>query len=152
MRCSGLWDSNSRCRSSAALEGLRPIDILILCMPGWTSVRVRNHTIYGCMTGKDRALMLENTPRIVCLPEAGSIWTPSHVIQARREGFDCTPGGWVGVRERQNYFAPTERGPSGCRVGACADLVGEVATSSDPTWEERRLAGSGKTILRGCGL
>src|ERR1044072_542925 len=56
------------------------------------------------MTGKDRALMLENTPRMVCLPEAGSMWTPSHVIQARREGFDCTPGGWARGGERQTIL------------------------------------------------
>src|SRR4051812_43929925 len=107
MRCSGLWDSNSRCSSSPGLEGLRPIDILILCVPGCTSVSVRNHTMYGWMTGKDRALILENTPRIVCLPEAGSIWTPSQVIQVRREGFDCTPGGCEGAGERQTIFRPS---------------------------------------------
>src|ERR1700694_2731241 len=48
--------------------------------------------------------MLENTPRMVCLPEAGSMWTPSQVIQASREGLDCTPGGWAGARERQTIF------------------------------------------------
>src|SRR6478609_8440107 len=96
MRCSGDLDSNSRFRSSAGSVGLRPMDILMRCVPGWTSVSVRNHTMYGCMTGKESALMLENTPRMVCLPEAGSIWTPSQVIQANREGFDCTARGWAG--------------------------------------------------------
>src|SRR4051812_20837568 len=62
------------------------------------------------MTGKERALMLENTPRMVCLPDAGSMWTPSQVIQARREGFDCTSGGWAGAGERQTILRFFHRG------------------------------------------
>src|SRR6478609_4950342 len=98
MRCRGDLDSNSRFRSSVGLVGLRPMDIMMRCTPGWTSVRVRNHTMYGWVTGKAWALMFEKTPRMVCLPDAGSMWTPSQVIQARREGLDCTRrrmcGGW----------------------------------------------------------
>src|SRR3954464_8833025 len=34
--------------------------------------------------------MFENAPRIVCLPEDGSIWTPSQVSHASNCGFECT--------------------------------------------------------------
>src|SRR6478609_3526488 len=113
MRWRGDLDSNSRFRSSVGSVGLRPMDILMWCVPGWTSVRVRNHTMYGWFTGKARALMFEKTPRMVCLPDAGSMWTPSQVIQARREGLDCTARGWAGGGVRQSLLGPGQ-------IGACS--------------------------------
>jgi len=63
------------------LVGSRPMEIFRVCWPGVQSVSVRNQSINGCTTGNWRARMLEKIPRMVCLPEPGSMWTPSQVIQ-----------------------------------------------------------------------
>ena len=51
----------------------------------------------GWVTGNWRAEMLEKTPSSVCLPEPGSIWTPSQVTQASSCGFDCIAVKWGGA-------------------------------------------------------
>ncbi len=70
----------------------RPMEIFRECWPGETSLMVRNQIMNGCVTGNCRAWMFEKMPRMVCLPEPGSMWTPSQVSQARSCGLDCTGG------------------------------------------------------------
>ncbi len=70
--------------------GSRPIDIFIRWAPADTSVRVMNQTMCGWMTGNLSALMFENTPRIVCLPVPGSMWTASHRSHASSCGLEFT--------------------------------------------------------------
>src|SRR5687768_8372020 len=53
--------------------------------------------------------MLEKMPRMVCLPEPGSMWTPSHVSQARSCGLECTNGAGRGHRRGANDFSWSRR-------------------------------------------
>ena len=76
----------------------------ILCAPSPQSVMVRNQTISGWVTGKCRAWMLEKTPSRVCLPEPGSMWTPSQVIQVSSCGLECTGTGGRGAGGGANHF------------------------------------------------
>src|ERR1035437_5263449 len=105
MRCSGLCDSNGRSRSTCILVGSRPIERRIWCWPEAQSVSVRNQTMNEWVTGKCRALMFENTPRMVCLPEPGSMWTPSQVSLVSSWGLDCMVAVGRGAQEGANHFA-----------------------------------------------
>src|SRR6187399_1355352 len=67
--------------------------------------------------------MFEKIPRIVCFPEPGSMWTPSHVSQARSCGLDCTrqtAGLFVPVA---NKFAPPRRFPVTLRAMSFTEAV-----------------------------
>ena len=54
--------------------------------------------------------MFENTPRMVCLPEPGSMWTPSHIIQASSCGLDCIEANRASPGAGGNSFS-SARGP-----------------------------------------
>jgi hypothetical protein len=69
-----------------------------------------NQIMNGCVTGKARALMFENTPRMVCLPEPGSMWTPSQVIHTSSCGFDCTGRTWAARAAEGNLFGDGRTG------------------------------------------
>src|SRR4051812_16241365 len=88
IRCKGLCASNGRAINSCGRVGSRPMEIFIRCGPTAQSVSVMNQIMNGCVIGKCCALMFENTPRMVCLPEPGSRWTPSQVSQQSSWGLE----------------------------------------------------------------
>ena len=101
-----------------------------LCWPGAQSEIVRNQIMNGCVTGNCRAWMLEKMPRMVCLPEPGSIWTPSQVSQARSCGLDCTRGEQGRAGDGGQIILLGEVPPSGLRGPVLLALLSKLSAST----------------------